>query len=126
MRILFALALLAGPAWADDCPDPLDHGAEQNNLLAAARAAPSEAAERTMSDEMWKVWLRAPNDQAQEILDRGMRRRDRYDFAGAFQEFDRLANTVQPTLKGSINVLTCNSFKVILQGRWWTLMRHWS
>jgi hypothetical protein len=61
MRILFALALLADPAWADDCPDPLDQGAEQNNLLAAARAAPSEAAGRMMSDEMWKVWLRAPN-----------------------------------------------------------------
>lgn len=41
---------------------------------------------------MWQVWLRAPNAQAQEVLDRGMRRRDSYDFAGAFKDFDRLAS----------------------------------
>jgi tetratricopeptide (TPR) repeat protein len=91
MHILFAFALLAGPVWADDCPDPADHEAEMNNLIAAARSAPSEAEGRTVSSKMWKVWLRAPNEQAQEVLDRGMRRRDSYDFAGAYKEFDRLA-----------------------------------
>ena len=91
MRILFALALMAGPAWADDCPDPADHGAELNNLIAAARSAPSKADGRTVSSEMWKVWLRAPNAQAQEVLDRGMERRDSYDYAGAYSDFDKLA-----------------------------------
>ena len=91
MRILFTLALMAGPAWAEDCPDPADHGAELNTLIEAARSAPSESEGRTVSSEMWKVWLRAPNEQAQAVLDRGMQRRDSYDFAGAYEEFDRLA-----------------------------------
>ncbi len=39
---------------------------------------------------MWEVWLRAPDEAAQAVLDRGMRRRDVYDFAGAYQEFTRL------------------------------------
>lgn len=91
MRILFALALTASPVWAEDCPDPADHGAELNTLIASARAAPSEAVGREFSDKMWKVWLRAPNDQAQAVLDRGMSKRDSYDFAGAYAEFDKLA-----------------------------------
>jgi tetratricopeptide (TPR) repeat protein len=91
MRIFLALALMAGPVWAEDCPDPADHGAELNGLIAAARAAPTETIGRKVSDQMWGVWLRAPNEQAQEVLDRGMRRRDSYDFAGAYSEFDRLA-----------------------------------
>jgi tetratricopeptide (TPR) repeat protein len=90
MRILFALALMAGPALADDCPDPADHGAELNDLIAAARSAPSEADGRIVSGKMWKVWLRAPNAQAQAVLDRGMKRRDSYDFAGAYEDFNIL------------------------------------
>lgn len=91
MRILFALALIAGPALADDCPDPMDHGAELDNLIAAARSAQTESDGRAVSGKMWEVWLRAPNTQAQEVLDRGMKRRDSYDFAGAYEDFDALA-----------------------------------
>ena len=90
MRILFALAFVAGPVWAEDCPDPMDHGAELSDLIAAARSAPTESAGRLVSAQMWEVWLRAPNAQAQEVLDRGLKRRDGYDFSGAFEAFDAL------------------------------------
>lgn len=90
MFILFSLALLAGPVLADDCPDPADYGAELNTLIDAARGAPSEVEGRAVTGDMWKFWLRAPNEQAQQLLDRGMRRRNSYDFAGAYQEFDHL------------------------------------
>ncbi|MEP3919852.1 tetratricopeptide repeat protein [Ascidiaceihabitans sp.] len=102
MRILFALALMVGPAWAQDCPDPSDHSAELNGLIAKARAAPDEATGREVSSSMWQVWLRAPNEQAQEVLDRGMRQRDVYDFVGAFKEFDTLA-TYCPTYAEGFN-----------------------
>lgn len=39
---------------------------------------------------MWQVWLRAPDEAAQEVLDAGMRKRDSYDFLGALAAFDRL------------------------------------
>ncbi|SFS67918.1 TPR repeat-containing protein [Sulfitobacter marinus] len=43
-----------------------------------------------LSNKMWDVWLRAPDDAAQEVLDRGMRKRGVYDFVGALSDFDRL------------------------------------
>lgn len=91
MRMLLVLALLSGPAFAAECPAPADHSAELTDLFAKARAAPDFRAGRVVSDKMWAVWLRAPDEAAQEVLDRGMARRDAYDFLGALKEFDRLA-----------------------------------
>ena len=45
---------------------------------------------RVISGKMWQVWLRAPDEAAQEVLNNGLRRRDSYDFLGAYEEFDRL------------------------------------
>jgi len=89
MRILFALALLTGPAFAD-CPAPADVSDELTGLFEKARSAPDFRAGRVVSDKMWQVWLRAPDEAAQEVLDKGMARRDAYDFLGAKAEFDRL------------------------------------
>lgn len=96
MRILIALAFMAGPAFAQDtstvCPDPADYSTELDTLITAARDAKNEGVGRDVSGKMWQVWLRAPNEQAQEVLDRGMKRRDSYDFAGAFKDFAILAD----------------------------------
>jgi len=90
MRALLILAVLAAPAFAE-CPMPADSRAELLNLFAKAQAAPDANAGRRVSNEMWQVWLRAPDAAAQEVLDAGMQRRDAYDFLGAIEEFDRLA-----------------------------------
>ncbi len=94
MRMLFALALIVGPAlmpaYAGGCPTPVDVRVEMQILIERANAAPNYQVGRKVSDEMWKVWLRAPDEAAQAVLDRGMSRRDSYDFQGAFQEFTRL------------------------------------
>ncbi|TMM55635.1 hypothetical protein FDT80_06190 [Sulfitobacter sabulilitoris] len=78
-------------AHADGCPPPADHASELTDLFDLARRAPNDRAGREVSDRMWRVWLRAPDEAAQEVLDRGMRRRDSYDFVGAYEDFDRLA-----------------------------------
>ena len=39
---------------------------------------------------MWDIWLRAPDEAAQQVLDRGMRLRSEYDFLGAFEAFNAL------------------------------------
>ncbi len=78
------------PVWAQGCPAPGDYSDELASLFDDARAAPSEAAARGASEGLWKVYLRAPDADAQAILDRGMARRDGYDFLGAKTEFDRL------------------------------------
>lgn len=62
------------------------------NLIAKSQAAETYTDGRRISGEMWQVWLRAPDEAAQEVLDTGLRRRDSYDFAGALAEFDRLTD----------------------------------
>ncbi|MCR8828127.1 tetratricopeptide repeat protein [Pseudosulfitobacter koreensis] len=89
--VLSAFVLcLSGPALAEGCPAPKDHAAELASLFEEARAAPTEAAARAAAEGLWKVYLRAPDADAQAILDRGLARRDAYDFLGAKGEFDRL------------------------------------
>lgn len=89
-RLSILLTFLAAPAFAA-CPDPPDVTAPLLDLIAQARAAPNDMAGREVSSQMWKLWLRAPDAAAQEVLDRGMRKRDVYDFVGALADFTRLA-----------------------------------
>ncbi len=91
MRSLIILALMAAPAFGE-CPDPVDTRGELLNLVAKANDAPDVNAGRRVSGEMWEVWLRAPDEAAQAVLDNGLMRRDSYDFLGAFAEFDRLVD----------------------------------
>lgn len=86
----FVVMCLGLPLWADECPAPQDHSDELAALFDDARAAPSEAAARPVAEGLWKVYLRAPDAQAQEVLDRGMTRRDSFDYLGAKADFDRL------------------------------------
>ncbi|WP_299042945.1 tetratricopeptide repeat protein [uncultured Tateyamaria sp.] len=90
MRHLIIAALLSTPAWADTCPPAPEISSELNVLIEAANAAPDERAGRVVSDQMWEVWLRAPDASAQEVLDRGMRQRGNFDFTGAYDSFDAL------------------------------------
>ena len=76
MRIFLATALISGSAWADDCPAPWDYSTELDALIASAQAASSAIDAKDVTSGMWDLWLRAPNDQAQEVLDRGLARRD--------------------------------------------------
>ncbi|MEQ9259015.1 MAG: tetratricopeptide repeat protein [Roseovarius sp.] len=87
----FALCLVpASGAWAEACPAPPDHSTELMELIEAAREAPDERTGRALSDEMWALWADAPDARAQELLDRGMARREVYDYAGAMEAFDAL------------------------------------
>ncbi len=92
MRILTVIALILAPAFAaaQDCPAAPDVTAELDQLIAQAQAADTAAQGRAVADAMWEVYLRAPDEAAQAVLDRGMAARGVYDFAGALREFTRL------------------------------------
>lgn len=89
VHFFVALVCLTTPVWAQ-CPAPADAEAELLDLFAQAQAAENFTEGREISNAMWQVWLRAPDELAQTALDAGMRRRDSFDFAGAWMEFDRL------------------------------------
>ncbi len=94
MRILIALAFMVGPAFTPafaDCPASPDVTAELQELITRANAAENFREGRDVTEAMWRVWLRAPDEAAQAVLDRGMARRDSYDLNGAYQDFTRLA-----------------------------------
>ena len=84
------LAFLSAPAWADTCPPAPDNSAALSALIEKIRTAPDEGAAQPISGQMWELWLMAPDAAAQEVLDRGMRQRSSYDFAGSVASFDRL------------------------------------
>ena len=101
-----------------DCPDPKDVRSEMLNLIAKAQGAESFSDGRRVSNEMWEVWLRAPDEAAQAVLDAGMRRRDVSDFAGALREFDRLV-AYCPTYAEGFNQ---RAFVNFLQGNFETAL----
>lgn len=89
IRILSLVLFAAGPACAD-CPASPDISGDLNTLIAEARSAESDAEGSLISDKMWQLWLTAPDQAAQEMLDLGMRQRQSYDFLGALASYSAL------------------------------------
>ncbi len=85
-----AALFLSTAAWAETCPMAPDHDAALTDLITDIQAAQDEQTARAISNQMWERWTDAPDQQAQAILDRGMRMRSSYDFLGAIEEFDTL------------------------------------
>ena len=88
-HFLILSALAAGPAFSD-CPPAPDIAADEARILAEVQDAPNEAAARLLTNQLWELWAKAPDEAAQELLDRGMTARASYDFLNAIDAFDRL------------------------------------
>ncbi len=87
----FALAfLLVGTAALAECPPPPDIKAEQDALLAEARTLPNGRDAPAISNKLWALWAKAPDEAAQALLDRGMAARSVFNFVEATDAFDRL------------------------------------
>ena len=71
MKAVLALCLLAAPAWAE-CPAGPDRSAAIADIVARMQTAPNEGAARQLSGEMWEIWLDAPDEIAQSLLDDGL------------------------------------------------------
>ena len=85
-----AAALLAVQPPAAGCPSAPDHSTPLEGLLSEVQQADSEAQAREIANRMWEFWADAPDERAQEILNRGMTRRSSFDFLGALEDFDQL------------------------------------
>ena len=83
-------AALAAPAKASDCPAAPDHSTPLEGLLLEIQQAETEMQAREIASRMWEYWADAPDERAQEILNRGMTRRSAFDFLGALEDFDQL------------------------------------
>ena len=92
MRHLVLTAVLSciGLPVVAACPAAQDIQPQMQSLIAQTQAAPNQQEGRRLSGEMWQLWLQAPDEAAQQALDRGMERRNLSDFVGALAAFDRL------------------------------------
>ncbi|SFR57021.1 tetratricopeptide repeat protein [Litoreibacter janthinus] len=90
MRYLYLLPFLLPVAAFAACPPPPERSARHTELMALVAEATNETQAREYTNELWGIWATAPDETAQEVLDRGMKRRASYDFVGALSDFDAL------------------------------------
>lgn len=83
MRYLLLSLCLAGPVFAETCPEAPDHSAALTALIEQAREAPDQAAGRDLSNQMWALWADAPDTYARELLETAIERREMFDLKGA-------------------------------------------
>jgi len=89
IRLVALLLIAAAPAMAD-CPPPRPAGDATATLLTELVNAPDEAAANAAAGDLWEIWLTAPDEVAQELLDRAQARREVFDFATAEELLDEL------------------------------------
>lgn len=97
MRMISFLAGLwiAAPTLAaaqTHCPMPPDIGSAEDLLFDQIAEAQNEMAARELSNGLWELWVQAPDDAAQSLLQEGMDRRGSFDFIGARAALDRLVD----------------------------------
>ncbi len=91
MRIITFLVFAALPSLSfADCPPAPDIAAEEGQLFERIQAVPNEMAAQPLSNALWELWIAAPDEPAQEMLDAGMQARSYGDFQLAIAKFDDL------------------------------------
>ncbi len=91
MRISALLAVLAAPAFAD-CPPVVDYTAEMDLLIAEAQRAETAQGGRYAAQAMWAVWMKAPDQKAQDLLNRGLSHLGSGDLTPAREVFSELVD----------------------------------
>lgn len=71
MKIALILSLLAAPAFAE-CPSVTDNSTLISSIVERMQSATGDMAARDLAGEMWEIWLDAPDEIAQAMLDEGM------------------------------------------------------
>ncbi|MEM7613771.1 MAG: hypothetical protein AAF245_01925 [Pseudomonadota bacterium] len=89
MKLLLTLCLLPLPLWAA-CPPAPDREDERAALHTDLLNAGDEREAQIIAGSLWEIWLTAPDAKAQELLDRGMSRREAFDFEASEDAFDAL------------------------------------
>ena len=89
--LILALSLPA-PALADGCPEAPDHSAALDSLLAQLQTVQGQMEAVPLGNRMWDLWLDAPDEPSQAMLDEGLRARSSFDYLRALDRFGRLVD----------------------------------
>ena len=83
------LALAAAPAFAD-CPEGPDYSNDIARIVEQMQAAPHQGAAQSLAAQMWEIWLDAPDEVAQSMLNDGVALLRVGDYLGSQQVLGRL------------------------------------
>ena len=72
-----------------------------DRLYAALAAATSERDARAIENEIWRLWMVAPDAETGRLVTAAMRKRETYDFAGAHELLDAAVKRA-PGLRGGL------------------------
>lgn len=73
-NLISVIAVVAAQsAVADGCPVAPDHTAALDGLYAQVQRAPNEMIARNFSNKFWDLWLEAPDEPSQMMLDEALR-----------------------------------------------------
>ena len=89
-RILCILSLCTGPALAQTCPEAPDFSDRADPLHAELAVAPDPATAQRLGGQLWALWLTAPDEASQALLDEGMARMRSGDLVGSISTLGRL------------------------------------
>lgn len=82
--------LAAVPAFGQGCPIVPDRAAQKAELYQGLQSAKNEMEAAPYNAGLWEIWLDAPDEIAQAMLDEGMARRGVGDYLGAIAVLDDL------------------------------------
>lgn len=89
--LLYVLAFVsAHSAAADGCPVAPDHSGELDRLYSEVQSAPNEMVARAYSDQMWDLWLEAPDEPSQMMLNSALSAMRVGDYLRAMERLDTL------------------------------------
>ena len=89
MRFVLIPLFLAGPVFAE-CPPVADTSVERAALLSQLKVAPDPGAAQVLNAQLWQIWLMAPDEKAQRLLDYAVERMRLGDLDRAIETLDDL------------------------------------
>ncbi|SHG81740.1 tetratricopeptide repeat protein [Marivita hallyeonensis] len=94
MRFFLTIPFLVSAqlAVADGCPVAPDHEATLDSLYAEIQTAPNQMVARGISNQMWELWLEAPDEPSQMMLDAGLRALRVGDYLRALDQLNKLVS----------------------------------
>ncbi|MFQ5624868.1 MAG: tetratricopeptide repeat protein [Paracoccaceae bacterium] len=91
MRLaLLLLLLMPTGVFATTCPPVPDRSEEKAALFKALALSADPQTARAAADELWRIWMTAPDRNAQAMLNHGMGLRKGFDFEGSVAVLNEL------------------------------------
>jgi len=88
--VFMAATSIGHSAVAHSCAEFQANTVEKDQLYAELLTTPNEMLGRSVSSQLWEIWINAPDDESQDLMDRGRERIRVADYEKAIEYFTKL------------------------------------